>query len=817
MTVTVSKARSWNTSALDAQAALWAAASESVDDQRRALSNRVSESPDFWRGRGADAMRQSADELGIDTVVLVSSLADTSEAARLGSADIAAARGHVLGCVAAAESAGFVVADDGAVTVPPDLYVWIVTEAGPDGADAAKAELERLAREHEQTIREALNGLEEADRSAASAVNAAAGNLRENPISGSAGTVLSGAQGGEDGDLVSSGEASDADLARISDALVQAQLTPEQLDAIARGERVDDLPQSTFDYVRNFYNEAGKGGLLDLADKLREQENSGDPLAAGRLDALANGLLTLSDEKVGTGTETGGYGQVPSDVRELVYHGYEPDSNGDRNSRDWADLNRLGELIGEATPGNQPGSELGVEFDRVAAHIADMSNQSSGTIGLTMPYGMDVERTAEQFLDVGTRNHESSSHILTGLDSNGNPLDFHRDSVIIPLLTHEWSDDGASAGALVDWINADAVVHNPDDPADVASATRAGESAYGLAQVLSTTESGNGGNNFGSLIDIAEGADRPGNLSMGQVNPALTQQIAGALAPYTGDIVGLDEKYTDTRGFGHLGPVEATRVFTLVDGDPLAGGILNGAALAQAAQIDGAFAVSAVKGDTDLSLGVSSGNLRGLVEAGLGSEVTDRNLNGEDADAAMRQQRSTAYGVSQWLASGAVSFIPGGAVVNPLANSVALMLQDDYVNNPAQFVGDTSGFSGESLAESSAGASNNRMYSMLSALVADGHVDPNMLNEELTEDGRLKTFDGMTQDLSSLDLTKQLPDVLMGAGVSATSRLDYLRVATEAGVGLDGIIYPHHFDARDSFNLVLLNGRGSENVNRWPS
>ncbi|MCJ0906385.1 hypothetical protein [Rhodococcus sp. ARC_M6] len=379
MTITVSTARAWDTSALDVQSELWSRASETLDDKRSRFTNRVLDSPEFWRGIGGDAMRRTGDGIGSSAGRLVSSLADVSNATRAGSVNIAAARQYVLDCVSDAQRAQFVIADDGSVTVPPDLYLWIAAEAGPEGAAVAKRVLEENAREHERRIKEALQNLDQVDRDAASALDAAVGGLRANPILASGGGDLSGAQGGVDGALISSGEATAADRARISDALVQAQLTPEQLDAIAQGEAIADMPQKTFDYLSGFYDAVGKDDLLALADQFREQEQAGDPKAGGRLDALANGLLTLSDEKVGTGTETGGYGQVPPSVRELVYHGYEPDPNVERSARDLADIGRLGDLLGEATPGHQPGAELGVEFDRVAAHMADVSNKSGGS------------------------------------------------------------------------------------------------------------------------------------------------------------------------------------------------------------------------------------------------------------------------------------------------------------------------------------------------------------------------------------------------------------------------------------------------------
>ncbi|MCJ0906384.1 hypothetical protein [Rhodococcus sp. ARC_M6] len=317
------------------------------------------------------------------------------------------------------------------------------------------------------------------------------------------------------------------------------------------------------------------------------------------------------------------------------------------------------------------------------------------------------------------------------------------------------------------------------------------------------------------MINIADPKNPPGDLSIGQLNPIFTQQVAGALAPYVGDMVGVDEKYTGTGGFGDLGPVEATRVFALLDGDPKAGGIINGAALAQASALDKAFAVGAVNGEDSWLLGYSSGNLHALVEAGLGAEVVDRNLDSEAADAALRQQRSEAYGVSQWLAAGVVSFIPGGAVINPLANSVALMLQDDYVNGAGAAVSATPSYSGESFT-TGLGIDNIRMHSMLSALVEDGRVDVNDLNQGLVRDGRLMTLDEMDRAVGLDRTVGMIPNALETAGVSGIDRLDYLRVADSAGVAVGGIIFPDHLGAGESFNTMLVNGVGNQRANGWP-
>ncbi|MET8800664.1 hypothetical protein ABZV91_30280 [Nocardia sp. NPDC004568] len=272
-------------------------------------------------------------------------------------------------------------------------------------------------------------------------------------------------------------------LEEIAGRLPQGALTDEQLRILAEGGEVDNLPADVQEYYRGLYQAAGKDGILALSEHLRAEEAAGNPDAAGQLDSLANGLMVVSNEDIGTGrspdgtlTNPGSYQQLPEDVRQLLEsrrtdpNPLEPDVPGGPAAglqKQWEDTNALAALLGEANPNYEPGTELGTQM---VLKSSDMVQDQ-----YTWPGRDDA---AAQFLGVARRNDDSSHQIWTG---EGMPEGYKPEETVRSLLGHDWSDsdNGAAASTMVNRITEEAGL-----PADDPRGERGRQALAGLGAML---------------------------------------------------------------------------------------------------------------------------------------------------------------------------------------------------------------------------------------------------------------------------------------------------------------------------------------------
>lgn len=738
-----------------------------------------------WQGdaAAAAAARAWSDRVvgrGIDNAV-----AEQVEALRAASAALVPARDTVVRIADNAIGAGFTVHDDGSV-IPPRC------DSGDPRTDVvAQACLDEEAATFEVQLKSALSTFEQLDSSAADTIDQI--TIRLSTFGGDFRTQGLWTTGGPDGDadaaLISSGRARDSDLERIGRAL-----------SADRGVSIE--------YLDAFYNGLGQDELTELFATFKGWEADGDPNAADWADAVGNGLLTLSNPDYG-----GSWERVPQDIRDTIHYGYEPGprepGSGDRLDR----LDALGAVLGEANPEYRPGTEMGIELNRVAGYMAGVPTYADPHLVPT-PDPSYYDETARTFLDIGTRNPDVSHHLLTGTDVDGAPSDFDRDEVLVPLLTREWEDEGATLAGLTDWIAADAIPSDPSDPADIARAQRAGQAAFGLAEVLSSPESAwDGGNNFDRFLHMPEPDGHLSDRTLGEVNPLAVQSFSEALAPYASDMVGADEDATPTHGFGDLGPVPATRVFTLLDTDPSAGALINGAALAQATDFDRRFALDQLGGEGKYTYGTYSGRLQSLVEVGLSSAYENERMTEQAAIDTRNQYRSDAFAVAQTLVTATVAALPGGMATGPIVYSVGVLADSEIINAEGQYVGRPSGIDGVDTSEylTETRAQNTHRYNMLNALVDSGHVEMTDLPEHLIDEGKLRERNGIVESV----LISQLPDILASSGIDGDALGYYLGVA-DAGEGdLRNIVYSDQRDGESGFREVLLNDVVPGGGERW--
>lgn len=285
-------------------------------------------------------------------------------------------------------------------------------------------------------------------------------------------------------------------LDRVAENLPPTTLTDEQKAALAEGREVDDIPKETQDYYRDFYQHAGKDGLLTLDRHLESEEAGGDADAGAHRDRLANGLTVASNENIvernpdGSIADRGGYDKLPPDLREMLevrradptYPGWETVGPTEAKNQHVADVVQFSELLGEANPGFQPGSRLGTEMYMKSA---DMVEYSLGGYGMTDTPPEAYERAANTLADVAGRNNDASAQIFTG-QGDDLPDGYNRDETVRTLMGHDWSKSGGEgngAATLLDWMTEDS-----QRPADDPLGIRAREAMVQVPDLLAPAD-----------------------------------------------------------------------------------------------------------------------------------------------------------------------------------------------------------------------------------------------------------------------------------------------------------------------------------------
>ena len=159
---TLSQAQAWRPAALLEVADAW---DQAVDDLIARVDT-VVHSVDSWSGEAADAAHQRAAVIAADGQALARSLVTAAVAARDGADQIAAAQADVLARVAAAHGEGFVVDEDGSVSVRADPPPLLVALSGGDPGLARDMQVVRAAELSSQIV-DALERLGAADADAA--------------------------------------------------------------------------------------------------------------------------------------------------------------------------------------------------------------------------------------------------------------------------------------------------------------------------------------------------------------------------------------------------------------------------------------------------------------------------------------------------------------------------------------------------------------------------------------------------------------------------------------------------------------------------
>ncbi|WP_049745428.1 EspA/EspE family type VII secretion system effector [Mycolicibacterium goodii] len=253
------------------------------------------------------------------------------------------------------------------------------------------------------------------------------------------------------------------------------------------------------------------------------------------------------------------------------------------------------------------------------------------------------------------------------------------DSFVKEVLTTEWTDDGTAATNLTDWIKQDAHSPNPDVN------SRAGETARAIADYMGDPE------NKQRLLDMK------GTQSLGEVNPALTRSLAGAMSPYLDEIAGRPSDkigglgLNPTTGFGEAYDGDDARapktvnLLTVLNTDDAAARVINARAIELQNTYINEFAQSVIDNPQfpqDSAAIDVAGKLKGVTEHALYSASSD--ILGDDAEA--KRRMTNLIGVALDTAGAIPS--PAGAAIgitSPLFKEFISSFETDKppdVNSP---------------------------------------------------------------------------------------------------------------------------------------
>ncbi|MEV2279394.1 hypothetical protein AB0I72_27840 [Nocardiopsis sp. NPDC049922] len=444
------------------------------------------------------------------------------------------------------------------------------------------------------------------------------------------------------------------------------------------------------DFLRAFYDELEENpnpnsmGVIGIPAQM-EGDHLSDEEREHALGVLGDGLLALSDERVG-----GGYDELPASVRSVIGG---PDFSGTRTAggfsgthEDW--MERAG-YLNDLLEHSHEDMEGGAEF----------STRMMDTISLSLTridaLGSD-DSDMSGLVDVATRNEDANYAILTGEYPEGVEGDLPwteetaenvTNRIIEDLYTHEWGDDGEAARGLTEWI---------EDTAwsdDEAERRMAAEAMDGLMETITTKDMHDALSDTGIEVELADGTEVP-NAPFTAVNGEVADGFAHIFELYIesfADEEGIDnghvdfewereegeDRWNDDSRKLEMSPTERLIFLEYVMGNE------DSAVRAHTASAVYSAAQTELYLETGNSVetGANAGVLQSLVDAALHNEAVNRNLDLEEEQA---MRRKIVDGVAN-SGNNALGLVPGvGVVLQSTGQFIApdLINQafDDYVS-----------------------------------------------------------------------------------------------------------------------------------------
>jgi len=510
--------------------------------------------------------------------------------------------------------------------ITPDTTGW-----AQEDIDALTAKIEEVENRMVAVLAEA----DEADADLARVLTAAAGGDPELP----------GEQGTNDGQSLQDGQLTPEEMARLEE---NTNLTPQQQEALVRGDL--QLPASQMEYLNNLSRSLdGKSPneIRSMIDQMNANGQNGG--------AVTDALQLLGNENIKTAGEAsdgvptqGGMQNLPSGIRETFERptrGPAVPTQGTNEQgnptiempdmqRPFPEIDNYRDVAAIVSAGD-PALQQGTAMD---AALLDKSEEILHGMHSPphIPWEDNVDMTqklidpaVQDMLSAAGRDQMAVHDELAGTNGATPNNEFIGD-----LMTHQWADDGAAAGSLLNGTGA--VPTDLTDPTQLAQATRVGETTHAVDQWVGT--------HAPALLNV----DGTGNQSLGQVNPELTQALADANKPFIDDMLG--NSLDNSQGFAPLDDLTQPQMpvmrdlFAVIDTNQDAAATLNSQAYLNGLQYQANFEQSIIDGGTvntaDLQ---SAGTLRGVIDTGA-------NIADNDAIAYGNLQEVNAYeSRGQWL------------------------------------------------------------------------------------------------------------------------------------------------------------------------
>ncbi|SIO85765.1 hypothetical protein [Nocardiopsis sp. JB363] len=474
------------------------------------------------------------------------------------------------------------------------------------------------------------------------------------------------------------------DPSRYSDLLENVELTPEnaeeyaeELQAYWSGDKpLDDrynelmlvmammgsnarshqqngtqFESEEIEFLEEFYRQLeepyvrdGAGaGIMAYPDVMAESGMSAEEREQA-LGALGDGLLALSDPRIG-----GGYENLPQSFRYAVEGPWiNPDAEGKISAGPAGlgmDMKALSAFMEHTDENLEAGYGLSTNLHLSTGAFLDAWGGEVHDSDGVLP---DSEQVSHM-VDVASRNKDSNYYILTGDHLNEEPGvpygdEELRTQALEGTLTFEWHDDGHTARQLTDWLAED--VHSEDPEVS----GRAGDAFTGFMETITDPDMHDALVNTG--VSVTEGDNEYSDASFTQFNGGLADSLADIFDAHIysfadSDVFDGKEPVTGIGDFDpetnfvRMGPEERAMYMQLLSGnDESAGRVANSIDIYQ--QIESAAYFEHGQ-DEEASRG--SGQLQALFEEGLKRDSADRSA---DLDEQIeRQEQITEFVVSE--------------------------------------------------------------------------------------------------------------------------------------------------------------------------
>lgn len=235
---------------------------------------------------------------------------------------------------------------------------------------------------------------------------------------------------------------------------------------------------------------------------------------------------------------------------------------------------------------------------------------------------------------------------------------------------HFWADNGKSVASLFDWTGPAA--QGPEGQI-------AGETAHAYSSYI--------GSHPDELLKL------PGNHTLGQVNPDLTQGMAHGLTPYVTNIAGEHNALTGSFGAFDTGATQdndfmstSKGVFSVLNTDPQAAQLFDGKAYEEILRDQNSYAKGIAENVPNAVLDNArmqqADTLRALIDVGTNNALDAKGVNADLQAADAYASKSSAYDLAVKTLSAGADASPGGPVAALGADTLGSALKSDIIGTP---------------------------------------------------------------------------------------------------------------------------------------